>query len=126
MWEGVSQASEKSVFMRVTGPFIAIASALLSLAERVASVGEAIIKGLANIFGSPFPNKCNALKGLEQIFIELPWHALSLVIFPVEIGIRALITSVCMLVIPKGYSKNRKIFYQERLEKLERKAEESV
>jgi hypothetical protein len=107
LYEKASEASEKSSLMRASGPLVAIASAALTLSQRVAGVVEPIIKGLANIFGSPFSKNCSALKGLKQIFIQLPVKVLSLALSPVEIGIGALVTTLGMAISPKGYADYR-------------------
>lgn len=40
--------------MRLVGPILIMGATLISLVVSVASVAETIIKGIANIFGSPF------------------------------------------------------------------------
>ena len=108
LYEKIAEASEKSSWMRASGPLVAIASAALTLSMRVAEVVESIIKGLANIFGSPFSEKCSALKGLKQIFISLPSNVFSLAIAPFEIGIGGIVTTFGMAINPRGYPIFRK------------------
>lgn len=57
---------------RFTGLSIGLCSSLLDLAQCVSNVGESAIKGVANIFGSPFSKKCSFKKGVKQLFVQVP------------------------------------------------------
>lgn len=107
MYEGAKNASKKSGFMRLSGPFISVASSLVSLSAKVSTVGEAFIKGLANIFGAPFSKKCSAMTGLKQLTLQLPAHVLALVFSPVKMVGGFMANSIGMAVSPTFYSEFR-------------------
>ncbi|MEM1282145.1 MAG: hypothetical protein AAGG81_01185 [Chlamydiota bacterium] len=103
----------KNGLLRLSGPFVAVASSLLTLCERVGSVVETILKGLGNILIFPFTKKCEFLKGLKQLFIELPINVLSLIFSPLEIGFGAVITIGSILIRPEEYSEGKSKLYKE-------------
>lgn len=109
MYNGIDKASKKYPnIIRITGLPIALASASITLAERVSGVAEPIIKGLANLFGAPFSKKCNALIGLKQLFITTPIKVLQLVIVtPIYITIGTIVTTVMMVIKPERYPEAR-------------------
>ncbi len=111
-------AAEKSELMRASGPLIALPASALSLSNRVTTIGEIIIKGLGNIFASPFSKKCNALKGLKQLFVQLPLNILFLAFSPLSVSIEAAISSIGMLANPQRYSKLRAKNYSQEIEAL--------
>lgn len=107
------QSLDRMVLMRCAGPIIGIASGIIELTMRVAAVFESVIKGLANIFGSPFSKECSALKGLKQLFISSPFHLLVLIArIPVAV-IGGVVTTGAMLIAPDLYSGSRKRVHQE-------------
>lgn len=112
LYEAVNKASNKTGIMRISGLGVAIASGAITLAMRVAAVGEAAIKGLANIFGSPFSKKCHLLRGVKQLFIGIPWAVVSLAFSTISVTFGALIGTCWMLGDPKGYSESRKNEHQ--------------
>lgn len=68
--------AHKSAATRYLAIPAAAASLALSLATVVASVGESIIKGLANILGAPFSKQCDFWRGVKQIFMHAPYKAI--------------------------------------------------
>jgi hypothetical protein len=95
-------ASKKSHFaMRFSGFWLAIASSAIATAGRVGRIGETIIKGFANIFGSRFSNKCECLKGLKQLFIQLPDSILCLVFSPIRVAGNLIYDTLIMAANPK-------------------------
>lgn len=116
MYEKVNQASQKSGLMRLAGPIIAVSSGVLTLADRVASIGETLIKGLVNIFGPP--KEANGLKGLEQIFIGVPVEVVRLVFSPIYIVVGGAYTTANMLFEPIEYSRDRRESHIQRLNQL--------
>lgn len=58
---------------RFIGLPIGLCEGLMEIAEVVALLGECLIKGVANIFGAPFCESCEFLRGCKQLFLELPY-----------------------------------------------------
>lgn len=65
----ISHLARKTDWIRLAAPVLALSKALFNVAIIVSSIVEPIIKGLANLFGSPFYANCHALKGLKLITI---------------------------------------------------------
>lgn len=61
-----------------SGPIVGIASGSLSLAMKICLIAENFFKGLINIFGAPFCEKCSFSKGCNQLFVLVPTHLLTL------------------------------------------------
>jgi hypothetical protein len=58
--------------MRLVGPLLIMGQSLILVIAVVASVTEPIIKGMVNIFGSPFfKNACSFSRGCKMLTIEL-------------------------------------------------------
>lgn len=86
---------------RFTGLPIALSFSLLELARAVSIIGEAFIKGIANIFGAPFSNKCEFLKGIKQIVFQFPIHLIIAAIWwPMETIGTTILTPLSMLISP--------------------------
>jgi hypothetical protein len=107
MYSYLNDVSKNNRWVHISGPVVAVASAVLTISQRIGVVGETIIKGLANIFGSPFAKKCKFLNGLTQIFIKLPLNVIGLLFTPMEVAFGAIITTGSFLVSPEGYSSSR-------------------
>lgn len=101
-------SKEHPNMMRITGIGYGVASASITIALRVGQVGETIIKGFGNIFGAPFSDKCDCLKGLKQIFVLLPLSVLSLITSPLEGTLTILTHTLGMLYSPEWYSNTKK------------------
>lgn len=94
---------------RFTGLPIALCSSLLDLAQTVSTIGESLIKGVANIFGSPFSEKCKFSKGVKQIFVQFPAHIFNGVVgWPLGTAFEVLVTPFRMLISPISASESRK------------------
>lgn len=87
---------------RCIGLPIAFCSGILTLIERICTIVEGLIKGLANIFGSSSDDNSQTLKGLKQIFVQIP-NTIALLLTPATAGIGGLITTVAMLAVPEDY-----------------------
>ena len=95
---------------RFMGLPIALCFSLLDLAQAISTLGEVIIKGIANIFGSPFSEKYKFSKGVKQIFFQLPLNLLRSVIgVPLKIVVQILNLSIRMLVSPTNALESNKI-----------------
>lgn len=110
------KASEKIVnfskqhtnIARFTGLPIGLCFSLLNLAKAVSNIGETLIKGLANIFGSPFSEQCKFSKGVKQIFLQLPGHIIhSALQLPLETVFEVL-TIPGMFILPVSTAELRK------------------
>jgi len=99
-----------SQLMRLTGPFVGTGSALVTLTARVASVGEAVTKGLTNFYYTPNGKR----KGVEQIVIQTPIHVVNLALCPIGMAFDILSTSARMLTDPKDYSQFKRDAHAEK------------
>lgn len=105
LYSKINEVSKsKPNLVRAAAPLIGLTLAATGLAKRVSAVGEAVIKGLTNILGAPFSNKFDALKGLKQILVSVPFFAFSLVVSPIILTIGAGITTTNMILRPEEYS----------------------
>lgn len=64
--------SEKNCCRRAMGPLIALSEIGLRTAFSIAIIAEPLIKGLGNLFGCCFSNKCSFGRGLEYLFLATP------------------------------------------------------
>src|SRR5688500_257607 len=77
-----SKANEKLIdfskkhtnIARFIGLPIALCASLLDLAQAVTTLGECLIKGVANILGFPFSKECRLSKCVKQILLQFPLH----------------------------------------------------
>jgi hypothetical protein len=68
--------------MRLVAPLLLIGKALITEVVLVASVAETVIKGIANIFGSPFfKNECSFSRGCKMLTINLLGDGVKLALF---------------------------------------------
>lgn len=54
---------------RLASPLVALGSLAFELAKVVGLIGESVIKGLTNVFGSPFFKECEFLIGVKQLIV---------------------------------------------------------
>lgn len=88
---------------RFTGLPIAVCFSLLDLAQAISGIVEPLIKGIANIFGSPFLEECEFLKGVKQIVVQFPFHLVNNAItWPIATAFDLLITPAYTLISPVG------------------------
>lgn len=99
--------------MRFSGLGVGLASATIATIGTVGRVGETAIKGLTNIFGAPCSDNCNFLKGLKQIFIQLPLSILNLIFIPIPAAGNLLIDPLGMLISPVAYSSWKQNLHKE-------------
>ena len=100
-----------NILARIHGFTIALGSAVLTLAQRVARVGECLFKGIINIAGSLLTKekgKYDLSMGAKQLLLQLP-SAISELVFaaPIYIGVGLIVTPIAMLIAPVQYSRNR-------------------
>jgi hypothetical protein len=70
-------SKEHEIAIRFIGLPLALCTSLIDLAEAISTIFESLIKGIINIVGSPFSEKCHVLKGVKQIFLQIPLHLIS-------------------------------------------------
>lgn len=104
----VNFSNEHTTLARFTGLPIALCFSLLNLAESIATIGESLIKGIANIFGSRFSKDCTFAKGIKQIFLQLPLHIVNCALRPIDVCYDTLTTPFFMLVNPTDSTKSMK------------------
>ncbi len=90
-----------NTLVRFTGIPIFLCEFLLDLAIAVCMVVEPIIKGVANICGCPFFEKCKLSKGIKQIFLELPLNLLFIaVLLPLLTVGELILIPIGMVIFP--------------------------
>jgi len=99
-----SLSRNDSQLMRLSGPFVGIGSGLVTLAARVASVGEAFSKGFTNIYDTPDAT----WQGVEQIVTQVPTSVFYLAFSPFEITYDILTTSHRMFKDSRDYSQSKR------------------
>ncbi|CCB90970.1 putative uncharacterized protein [Waddlia chondrophila 2032/99] len=84
--------------------------ALLSIAARITAVGECLIKGVGNVFGSPFSKKFSVSTGVKQLGVDLPLSIFKLIfLMPVEVVADAVISPFAVM-LDKDYADARDDF----------------
>ena len=97
-------------WVRFTGFPIGQVSALATIFFRTIAVVEPLFKGFANILGAPFSERCEALRGMKQLFVDLPVNVAKLILLmPIEVAGDFLATPLAMLVSPE-YAMTRTAF----------------
>lgn len=114
MYDNANDLAKTSGLMRASGPLLAAGSAFINTIGRVATVGETLIKGLANVFGSPVSENCSLLKGFKQLFIQLPLHITALAFTPIQAVFGGLEITLGMAISPDGYSEYQHKRYLEK------------
>jgi hypothetical protein len=71
MLTSVNNAARRSNWIRLASPLIAVATAVLTVAKVVMFIAEPIIKGFADILGSPFSRNCSFFRGLKHLTKDL-------------------------------------------------------
>lgn len=107
VYKNMYQASTKTNWVRLTGPFIGVTAGLLSIARRVASIAENIIKGLANILGSPFHKNCQFHVGLDQLLGNVIIHLYMLPLDVLSAVMGVFINTLGTLVVPEKFLHSR-------------------
>lgn len=84
----------------------AIGETVLEVSVMVALVTEPIIKGLGNLFGSPFHSQCQAGRGLGFLIITIPmvmvFEAVYLPYIAIAQAIKLVVYPLWALADPKG------------------------
>jgi len=102
-------SKEHTNIARCIGLPLAFYSSLLDLAQAVSTIGELIIKGIANICGSAFLKECDFKKGVKQLFLQLPCHIIYKAIkWPLGTAFDLLSTPITMLICPTSTLETKK------------------
>jgi hypothetical protein len=109
MYKGFIAADFDINAKRSCGILLAVASALITLGTKVATLGETIIKGFANvIIGVCTLSGHRILKGLEQLTVKLIEAAVHLLIVaPIYITVSSIATFFATIFIPISYANRR-------------------
>lgn len=107
IYETASESKRKKRWIKLSGLGFGVISGVLTMAKRVARVGESLLKGLINIFGAPLSDQCCAKRGLKMLFLETPFQLvvklpLSLITLIVSIPFKA----GSFAISPKSYAKS--------------------
>jgi hypothetical protein len=107
MYQKLHTASKKTGWMRLSGPGVGLASGIMTIAKRVAAIGESIIKGVGNIACASFSKQCSLKHGLANIFIMLPKHVILLPFSIISAAIGLISKTICMATDPESYAASR-------------------
>lgn len=73
LYDGVNKLYQKNNnYVRLIAFPVGLAKGVLTISARVALLAESLFKGVINIAGSRFSEKCDLKTGLKQIFKETP------------------------------------------------------
>lgn len=97
----------KGVWARLAAAPVGIASEGLGLATRVATTGEAVLKGSLNILGSPWRSDCSLRRGLHQLFFSATKSLIIIPFFPLIAIVRIAKTTLLMVLTPEELVKER-------------------
>jgi hypothetical protein len=104
MYEKLHEASEKTNWVRLSGPLVGVASGLMTIAARVATIGECLFKGIGNLFGAPFTDRCSLGFGIGQLLIGVPINIIALP-FSIAWAVTGLfVITIGMAAMPEGYT----------------------
>lgn len=99
LYEGVCESKVNKALIKWSGLAIELTAALLTLATRIGSFAECIIKGVSNMFGALFSEDCDFFRGAKQFFIEAPSQLFSILgIVP-----QVFYNTICLASDPKAY-----------------------
>lgn len=113
MYQNLFEASQKTGWVRITGFGVGIAAALVTIALRVAHIFELIIKGIANLVGSLFSDKCSAKAGALQLFKSFP-IAFGRLFLSMAVSIQQIFDKTFRVAIePKAFFNQRWIAHDE-------------
>ena len=115
-YETLHQTAKTNRFIKLTGPFIGTIDGIASLSQAVGGIGDAAIKGLANILkGSATCNQTSIKKGALQLVLGTSCIA----IFAIpHIFVKTLRISINMSIDPISTSNREVEDYQKSLHNL--------
>lgn len=100
MYTKLAEVSNNAVWLRFVGIGVGIASAILTIAFRIAQIGEALIKAFGNIFGAICSKGSDWRLGFWQLFVLLPLSLVDMLVSPFYGLIGTVATTVCMAAEP--------------------------
>lgn len=106
IYDFATRSKSNKRWIKLSGLGIGIVSGLLTIAKRIACIAESLLKGVINIFGAPFSDQCDPVRGLKQIFVETPLQ----IVVKLPISLTMLIFSIpfkafFFVIFPKSYAK---------------------
>lgn len=107
MYEYLHEAAKKTEWIKLTGVFVGMSDLIMGIISIVAALGELIIKGLGNIFGSLCYTNCSFSKGCKQIFFYIPLALSTVLLFPIVAVIEIVKSTFGLLHNPQEYSLNQ-------------------
>lgn len=114
--EALLNGSKKTRWMRITGPMMGLTHSLIGLVGKVCTIAEAIFKGVCNVVGFPFSNKCSLLKGAKQLCLQLPLHVTFLLLSPLSLSLGILYSTIGMAINPVWVVSTDKKYRDENIE----------
>lgn len=116
MYKGFVAADIDTNAKRACGILLAGASSLITLGTKIATLGETIIKGFANvIMGVGTLSGDRILKGLEQLTVKLLVAAFDLlVVAPIYITVSSVVTFVRTIFQPIEYAEDREKYHSDK------------
>ena len=113
LYELVEKGAKKTKWIRTIGALVGVASLCITVAFRVAAVGERLIKALGNIFGAPFSKKCKLLTGVKLLFIGMPLSAIAIPYASFIAVIGVALDTFSFALHPEAGAKASKEIYEE-------------
>jgi len=118
LYEKCLNLSNKSkgykVLTHLIGFGVAVSSAAIYIAMKVATFGEIIVKGFGNFIPKKWSAKSDWKTGLKQLFIELPLSVIEILVCPIYVIIGTTITTSAMLINPTKYTLSRSDYHHNR------------
>lgn len=105
LYQKLHEASKKTRWIRLTGLGVGIVSGFLTIAAHIASIVECVFKGLMNIFGACYFERCKITKGLSQLFIQAPLGIASIPGYVFISALGVIGQTVLVACIPVQYTK---------------------
>jgi hypothetical protein len=107
LYEAVKDTSTKTYWIRLAAMPLGITVGLLTIATRVACFVEDFIKGLVNIFGCLFTDKCNFKKGVQQLFMDTPWQMVLIPVSIVDAVYKIFVNTIYLSIRPTEFSEDK-------------------
>lgn len=113
------RGSQKTKWVRLAAPGIALTAGLIDIAMRVSLIGEAILKGFGNLFGAIGSKKCSFKAGLSNLFLQFPKHLILLPFTILSAPISLVMITVRFAAHPEAYARSQWCKYDPQEKKLQ-------
>ncbi len=104
----INDKAEKSDWIRLAAPLVALSAVVLGVALIVSSVVEPVIKGLYHIVGAPISKHCNFSVGLTHITFGLADGVLNAVLWTLFTSAEVVVAPFGVAIAPKSFAETMK------------------